>query len=146
MQISARADYALRTVMILAAEARTATAEGRPVRPLPAEVIALRADLPARFLETVITKLRQVGIIHSQRGSGGGCTLGRDAGSISLYDVLFAVDGPVVTVRGLDPDELDYTDHAAGLAVALQTLKRSIISELAATTIESLIVPRNDPK
>jgi Rrf2 family protein len=139
VQISARADYALRTCVILATEATRAAELGEAARPLPAEVIALRADLPARFLETLIAKLRQEGIIHSQRGSSGGCTLARRADTISVYDVVVAVDGPFMLVRGLDPDVLDYADHAPGLRDAYLSVRSAMADQLSTITLTSLV-------
>ncbi len=139
MQISARADYALRTCVILAQEEASARQLDLPPRPLAAEVIALQADLPTRFLETVIAKLRQAGIVHSQRGSSGGCTLARRADTITLLDIVAAVDGPPMLVRGLDPAELDYDDHAAGLTVAYLDLQTAVVSQLTHITLASLL-------
>jgi Rrf2 family protein len=139
MQISARADYALRTCVILAHEEASAHQCDLPPRPLAAEVIALQADLPTRFLETVIAKLRQAGIVHSQRGSAGGCTLARSADSITLFDIVSSVDGPPMLVRGLDPTELDYDDHAPGLTAAYVALQTAVVSQLSDTTLASLL-------
>ncbi len=140
MHISARADYALRTCVILAAEAKQATASAQgSARPLPAEVIALRADLPTKFLETVIVKLRQAGIVHSHRGAGGGCQLARPAEDISLLDVVTAVDGPVMSVRGLNPSELSYDDHAPGLAAAYIEVNNLLLDHFGSLTIASLL-------
>lgn len=141
MHISARSDYALRTCVVLAAESRQAqfgASEGQP-RPLPAEVIALRADLPAKFLESVIVKLRQAGIIHSQRGAGGGCTLAKPAAEITMLDIVRAVDGPLMTVRGLDPTSLNYDDHAPGLAAAFCSLNKILAETLGSLTLDSLL-------
>jgi Rrf2 family protein len=140
MQISARADYALRTCVILAQEEASAGRHDLPPRPLAAEVIALHADLPTRFLETVIARLRQGGIVHSQRGSAGGCTLARSADSITLLEIVSSVDGAPMLVRGLDPHELDYDDHAPGLTAAYLALQTAVVAQLSETTLASLVV------
>ena len=66
MQVSARADYALRACVVLAAAGDL---------PLSAEVVAMKADLPGKFVEAILTKLRQARIVTTQRGPGGGCRL-----------------------------------------------------------------------
>ena len=53
MQVSARADYALRACVVLANAGDIS---------MSAEVVAMRADLPGKFVEAILTKLRQARI------------------------------------------------------------------------------------
>lgn len=70
MQISAKADYAVRALVELAADS---------ARPLTCERIALAQGIPFRFLKSVFRDLRSAGLVRSQRGCEGGYWLGRDA-------------------------------------------------------------------
>jgi Rrf2 family protein len=93
MRISAKADYAIRALVELAADSE---------RPLACEAIAAAQDVPYRFLKAVLRDLRTTGIVRSQRGCEGGYRLGRDAAEITLADVVSAVDGDVLSVHGGD--------------------------------------------
>ena len=61
MRVSAKADYALRAVIELAA-----TGDG----PVKGERIARAQEIPLKFLENILGDLRQAGIVRSQRGVG----------------------------------------------------------------------------
>src|SRR5918998_3394424 len=63
VRISARADYALRAAVELAA------AGGGPVK---LEHLASSQDLPPKFLETILGELRRAGLLRTQRGAHGG--------------------------------------------------------------------------
>lgn len=58
--------------------------------------IAAAAEIPAPYLAKIIQTLARRGVVHTQRGVGGGVTLARPASEISLYDVCIALDDPIV--------------------------------------------------
>ncbi len=95
MRVSAKADYALRATLELAA------AEG--AGPLKGERIAQAQGIPIRFLENILLELRHAGLVHSQRGAEGGYWLARPAAEINLAEVLRVVEGPLANVRGRGP-------------------------------------------
>ena len=92
MRISAKADYAVRAMVELAA-----TADEKPVK---AERIATAQDIPLNFLENILGELRHAGLVRSHRGAEGGFRLAKDAAEISVADVIRAVEGPLASVRG----------------------------------------------
>ena len=106
MRISAKADYALR------AAAELAAAGGGPVK---GDALATAQGIPPKFLENILSDLRQSGLIRSQRGSDGGYWLARPAEEISVADVMRAVDGTLATVRGQRPEDVDYIGAAEPL-------------------------------
>jgi Rrf2 family protein len=61
----------------------------------PSSDIAERAGIPRKFLEAILVELRDVGLVESRRGPGGGHRLGRPARDISVADVLRCIDGPL---------------------------------------------------
>ncbi|WP_235486871.1 Rrf2 family transcriptional regulator, partial [Frankia sp. AvcI1] len=99
MQISARADYALRALLTLAAS------DGQLVK---GESLALAQDLPLRFLENILTDLRRAGLVQSRRGADGGYQLGRPADQITVATVIRVTDGPLASVRGRRPEDACY--------------------------------------
>lgn len=52
-----------------------------------------RLQISLSYLEQMFSKLRQQGLVESTRGPGGGYTLGRAAQSISVADIISAVEG-----------------------------------------------------
>lgn len=124
MRLSARADYALRAAIELAA------AEGTH---LTADQLAQAQRIPGKFLEAILTQLRRAGLVRSQRGPEGGFWLARDASEISLADIIRAIDGPLVGVRGERPERVDYTGAAMPLQavwIALRANERAILEEV----------------
>jgi len=62
--------------------------------------IAARRHIPERFLEQQITALRNAGLVNSQRGALGGCSLARRPETITALDVVEALEGPIVDEGG----------------------------------------------
>ncbi len=61
--------------------------------------IAQRQGISLSYLEQLFARLRKRGLVHSVRGPGGGYQLGREAGSIAVSDVIWAVDELVDATR-----------------------------------------------
>ena len=130
MRLSARSDYALRAVIELAA-----AGPGH----VTADQLARTQGIPGKFLEAILTQLRRAGLVRSQRGPEGGFWLARPAGAISLADVIRAIDGPLLGVRGERPENVGYTGAAEPLQsvwIALRANERAILEEV---TLEHIV-------
>ncbi|MBI4730180.1 MAG: Rrf2 family transcriptional regulator [Acidobacteria bacterium] len=88
--ISRDADYAVRLVLDLATG-------GKDTR----RRIARRQAIPEGCLPRVTRALRRAGIVECTPGRGGGLSLRRAPGRISLYDVVAAADGGLALNRCL---------------------------------------------
>ena len=135
MRLSARVDYALRAAAELAS-----AAEG----PVTTEQLARAQDIPAKFLEHILNQRRRAGLVRSQRGPVGGYWLARPADAISLADIIRAVDGPLLGVRGERPEQIDYTGAARPLQqvwIALRASERSILETVTLANIASGELP-----
>ncbi|TXS43631.1 RrF2 family transcriptional regulator [Streptomyces sp. OR43] len=130
MHISAKADYATRALLELARE---------PDRPLTCEAIASSQEIPFRFLKSVVGELRRAGLVRSQRGCEGGYWLGRPAGEIALLDVVRAIDGDVITLRGESLDGLDYPGPAAALPEVWRRIEAEATAVLGGLTLTALL-------
>ena len=136
MRLSARSDYALRAVIELAA-----AGPGH----VTADQLARTQVIPGKFLEAILTQLRRAGLVRSQRGPEGGFWLSRPAGQISLADVIRAIDGPLLGVRGERPENVGYTGAAEPLQsvwIALRASERAILEEV---TLEHIITGNLPP-
>lgn len=135
MRLSARVDYALR------ASAELATAGDGPVT---SEQLATAQDIPPKFLEHILNQLRRAGLVRSQRGPVGGYWLARPATDISLADIIRAVDGPLLGVRGERPEHVGYTGAAQPLQevwIALRASERSILEAVTLAHIATGELP-----
>ncbi|MBC2901510.1 RrF2 family transcriptional regulator [Streptomyces cupreus] len=130
MRISARADYAVRAVLELAVR--------HDDGPVKAEAIATVQDIPHKFLEGILGDLRRAGLVGSRRGGNGGYRLARDASAITVADVIRAVDGPIVSVRGVRPTGLSYAGSAEPLLPLWIALRANVRRILEGVTIADI--------
>ncbi|MBZ9593759.1 MULTISPECIES: RrF2 family transcriptional regulator [Streptomyces] len=136
MRISARADYAVRAALQLAAS--------QDDGPMKAEAIADAQDIPHKFLEGILNDMRRGGLVLSQRGGNGGYRLAKPAASISIADVIRVVDGPLVSVRGVRPPDLSYTGPAESLLplwIALRSNVREILDGVSIADVAASDLP-----
>ena len=129
MRVSAKADYALRAAIELAA-----AGDG----PVKGERIAQAQEIPLKFLENILLELRHAGIVRSQRGVEGGYWLARPAEEVSLAEVIRAVEGPIANVRGVGPQEVEYSGPAGRLREVWIAVRASLRSVLEETTVADL--------
>ncbi|RFU84011.1 Rrf2 family transcriptional regulator [Streptomyces triticagri] len=136
MRISARADYAVRAALELAAAGDDAS--------LKAEAIAAAQGIPHKFLEGILGDLRRGGLVTSRRGGNGGYQLARPAAEISLADVIRVADGPLVSVRGVRPPELSYGGPAESLLpvwIAARASVRKVLDEVTLAQVAAAELP-----
>lgn len=70
--------------------------------PIQAKSIARRQGIPARFLEQVLHAMKKAGLVSSQRGAQGGYVLSKKPSDLSVAEILEALDGPFLSVAGLN--------------------------------------------
>jgi Rrf2 family protein len=104
LKLTKKADYALMAMKHLAENADQGAHSAKDV--------ADAFGIPPEALAKILQRLAKAGLLHSQHGIKGGYTLGRPAHTISAFEVIRAIDGPLfitscVTVRG----ECDQTDR-----------------------------------
>jgi Rrf2 family nitric oxide-sensitive transcriptional repressor len=81
--ISQTVEYALRAVVALAYHHDT---------PMTGQEIAAMTRVPAPYLLKLMQQLVRAGLVHSQRGRGGGFTLTRSPAEVTIWDIVQAVD------------------------------------------------------
>lgn len=122
MRISAKADYAVRAALELAAHS-----DGDPVK---GERIAEAQGIPLQFLEHILLELKHARLIQARRGARGGYWLARDPEEITIADVIRAVEGPLANIHEHAPEELHYDGAAEKLRdvwVAVRAALRSVL-------------------
>ena len=137
MRISARADYAVRAAVVLAAAGNG---------PTKGEAIAQAQSIPLKFLENILGDLRHAGLVRSQRGADGGYWLNRPANEISVADIIRAVEGPLASVRGQRPEDIAYAGPAEPLSkvwIAVRASLRSVAEHVTLADIASGELPEH---
>jgi Rrf2 family protein len=123
MQIPAKAEYAIRALLTLAASDVSVSAEH----------LAQEQALPAKFLGAILSDLRRGGLVTSQRGPEGGFKMARDPNTITIADILRVVSGPMAGVRGMRPETLVYEGEATHLRdvwVAVRGALREVLEHV----------------
>lgn len=87
MHISYKGDYALKAILELAL--------GFPQEVLSLNELAVRLDIPSKFLEQILSDLKRTGFLQTRRGTRGGYRLAKDPGEITLGEVVRFIEGPV---------------------------------------------------
>jgi Rrf2 family protein len=104
LKLTKKADYALMAMKHLAERSSQGS--------LSAKDVADAYGIPPEALAKILQKLVKAGLLHSQHGTNGGYMLVRPANTISAFEVIQAIDGPLfitscITVRG----ECDQSDR-----------------------------------
>lgn len=73
-------------------------------RPVHASEVAQRQGIPEPYLEQLLLALRRASLVRSYRGPGGGYTLTRPPGAVSLADIVAALEGPFVPPEEMEHD------------------------------------------
>lgn len=129
--ISQTTEYALRAVVWLAAN---------PEKALTAQQIADATRVPAGYLAKVLQGLSRAGLLHSQRGLGGGFTLARSPTALTMWDVVQAVD----PLRRIKTCPLGFEAHGEQLCPLHEQLDDTIAmieKSFSACKISKLIDP-----
>ena len=87
MHISTRGRYALRAMVDVALHGGD--------RPVPRRKIAARQEISADYVAQLFRQLRIAGLVEGVKGPGGGYRLARDPATISVGDIVRAVEGPI---------------------------------------------------
>ena len=138
MRISAKADYAVRAAVEMAA-----APNGKPIT---AELIATSQGIPRNFLENILCELRNAGLVRSQRGNEGGYRLARGPEQVTVADIIRAVEGPLATVRGGKPEEAEYPGVASQLPrvwIAVRKNLRTVVEHVTVADVANARLPNS---
>ena len=141
--MTAKVDYAVRAAMVLARAA--ADDQG----PLKGERIGSEQNIPVKYLENILSELRQSGVVRSQRGAEGGYWLAKPPNQVAIADIIRAVEGPLATVRGERAEQLDYGDDGGALQemwIAVRASLRSVLEKVTLADVVSGKMPRHVQK
>jgi Rrf2 family protein len=127
MRMSAKAEYAVRAMVQLAA------AEAGVL--VKTDDLAHAQGIPPQFLVDILSDLRTDRLVRSHRGRDGGYELARPGAQISVADVLRCIDGPLASVRDIVLGDLPYSGPTTALTDVWRALRASMRAVLEETTV-----------
>jgi Rrf2 family cysteine metabolism transcriptional repressor len=111
--------------------------------------IAAEEDLPRAYLEQLVMSLREARLVTSTRGAHGGYELARPPETISMSEVLRALEGPIAPMMCAsdDPEHAIGCDRSARCTVNVLwvRLRDAISGALESMTLADLVPPRTPP-
>jgi Rrf2 family protein len=130
MQIPRRVDYGLRAVIFLS--------DQKQGQCCSIAEIAKRQGVPRKFLEKIFQDLLRKGLIKSKRGVAGGYMLARPAESITFYQVIEALEGPIAVNACMDEhSSCDQLPRCTMVGVWSQ-VQQKVVEIFAQTTLADL--------
>jgi len=129
MRLSTKSRFAVNAMIDLALREQAG--------PVALAAIANRQQVSLSYLEQLFARLRTAGLVESTRGPGGGYTLGRETGAISVADIVGAVE---TGAPGADED-----DGRPSLAHDLwRRLDAVMQTHMAGITLAELVLGQRD--
>jgi Rrf2 family protein len=142
MLFSTKAEYGVRLMVELGRRAGS----GPDAEPVSLAAVAGAETLPLAYLEHLVAKLRDAGLVGSVRGAHGGYRLARPASEISMREVVEALEGPIAPMecfhseregRVLCSHELD--DGACATKLLWTRVHGGVTRALANTSLAELV-------
>jgi Rrf2 family transcriptional regulator, cysteine metabolism repressor len=142
MLFSTKAEYGIRLMVALGRR------EGGP--PVALAALADSETLPLSYLEHLVAKLRDAGLVSSQRGAHGGYRLALPASEIRMLEVVEALEGPIAPMDCFTPEDqrrgqgvscshLSDGDIACSTKLLWTRVHGGITRALAGTTLAELV-------
>ena len=130
MRITAKADYAVRAALVLAA--------APPGEPVKGDSISKAQHIPLQFMEHILLEMKHARLIQARRGARGGYWLAKPAAEITVADVIRAVEGPLANIHESAPEDLHYEGAAERLRDVWVAVRHNLRAVLESVTLEQL--------
>jgi FeS assembly SUF system regulator len=136
LRVTRLTDYATVVLTVLAARAGTV---------LSAPGLAEAAGLEAPTVAKVLKPLAQAGLVEGFRGAGGGYRLARDAGAITLRDIVEAMEGPLrMTECSIHAGNCGI-EASCGVRANWRRINDVVADALHGVTLAEMLAPSQSP-
>lgn len=134
--LSKKAKYALIAVLHLARR----YGEG----PVQIEELTKSEGIPKKFTESILLELKNSGLLQSKKGKGGGYSLRKPPGQITMGAVIRIIDGPLAPVPCVSKTAYEKCDECqdeqtCGIRIVMKDVREAIARILDATTLADVI-------
>jgi Rrf2 family protein len=130
LRLSKKADYALMAMKHLAVRTDAASASARE--------IAEQYDIPVELMAKVLQQLARRGLLTSHQGTRGGYQLSKPSTSISVADIIQAIDGPLTMTSCSSDDEQCEQFMKCNVRDPLWRIKDRIVAALATCSLAEI--------
>lgn len=131
MRLSSLADYAV--VMMSAAARHCGLAK------MNATTLSAETGIPLPTAQKLVSRLSTAGLLESSRGTGGGVRLARPPASISLADIVEAVEGPIRMTTCVDSERHECAlEGACQVRPHMSVVNGAVRGALAAVSLADL--------
>jgi Rrf2 family protein len=131
LEITRQADYALRASLEVA---RMPSGERAPTA-----TIASRQQIPLPFLAKIVSQLVVRGILEATRGASGGVSLARPADSITMLEIIEAIDGPITINRCTRDSSVCELSSGCPFCEIFTEAQQQLVKRLSSTTLADLV-------
>ena len=133
MAINITSDYALRTMMYLASDTSRDKVSGKE--------ICDEMKIPYNYFLKIIPLLKEAGFLSSFQGKKGGYRLEKSPEEISVYDILYAMNDPIIISHCLTENSIcsrNATTHCMFHSL-FDTIQQQIDTEMKKTTMADIV-------
>jgi Rrf2 family protein len=130
LRLSKKADYALMAMKHLATHTDAASTSAR--------AIAEEYNIPIELMAKVLQRLARRGLLASHQGTRGGYTISKAPSSISVADIIQAIDGPLTVTACSTEDEQCEQFTRCNIRDPLWRIKDRILSALATVSLAEI--------
>ena len=112
--------------------------------PILIREIAESENIPKKFLEVILLELKNIGIVSSKIGKGGGYYLIKRPEEVNLADIIRHFDGaialiPCVTFRYYEKCPHNKDEKTCGLRSVIKEVRDAAVKILKNTTLADII-------
>lgn len=136
MRLSKRGEYGIRALLLLARQ-------NPPGELVQIKQIAIKENIPLKYLEQILLTLRHAGLLHSRMGIGGGYHLAKPASAITLGQIIRTLDGPIAPVNCVSQMAYEPCDcpdeNTCGLRFAMLDVRNGMTNILDHTTLSDVL-------
>jgi Rrf2 family protein len=137
LRLSKKADYALIAMKHLAQKRDAASSSARE--------IAEQYDIPIELMAKVLQRLVRTGLLTSQQGTRGGYALSRSSGTITVADVIQAIDGPFTVTSCSNEDNSCEQYGKCSIRDPLWRIKERIVAALGTVSLAEMAAESDAP-
>ena len=130
LEITRQADYALRATVEVAKMEYGERA--------PTAAIAEAQQIPLPFLAKIVSQLVVRGILEATRGASGGVSLARPADTITMLEVIEAIDGPITINRCTRDPSVCERSASCPFCEIFTKAQQQLVEKLGSTTLKQL--------
>ncbi|BDD06724.1 RrF2 family transcriptional regulator [Aureibacter tunicatorum] len=141
--LSKKAKYAIKALVFIAKNIEK--------QPIPVSKIAVEENIPLKFLESILTELKNVRILNSKKGKNGGYSLNESPDEIHMAKIIRLFDGaiallPCATYKFYERCDECHDEQTCGIRNIAIEIRNETVKKLKKATLSEIIQRENKLK